>query len=53
MTMTLNSPRMLLMRLAAETTVDAYLLTEDENVVAMIRDGAKYEELFEYVSENY
>ena len=53
MTTTLNSPRMLLMRLAAETTVDAYLLTEDENVVALIRDGAEYEELLEYVSENY
>jgi len=53
MTMTLSSPRMLLMRLAAETTVDAYLLTEDDTVVALIRDGAKYEELLEYVTENY
>jgi len=53
MTMTLNSPRFLLMRLAAETTVDAYLLMEDETLVALIRDGAEYEELLEYASENY
>jgi hypothetical protein len=44
---------MLLMRLAAETTVDAYLLMEDDTVVALIRDGAEYEELLEYVTENY
>lgn len=53
MAITLNSPRMLLMRLAAETTVDAYLLEEDETLMTLIRDGAAYEELFEYASENY
>lgn len=45
--------RMNLMRLAAETTIDAYLLEEDDNLVALIEAGAEYDALFEYVNENY
>ena len=53
MTVITTTPRMLVMRLAAETTIDAYLLMEDETLVALMRDGASYEELLEYATENY
>jgi len=49
----LTSPKFLLMRLAAETTIDAYLLMEDEEFVELLNSGATYETLFEYCNENY
>lgn len=49
----LTSPKFLLMRLAAETTIDAYLLMEDEELVELIKSGAAYESLLEYCNENY
>lgn len=49
----LTSPRFLLMRLASETTIDAYLLQEDEDLMELIKGGSSYEKLFEYCNENY
>jgi hypothetical protein len=49
----LTSPRFLLMRLASETTIDAYLLQEDEDLMELIKGGSSYETLFEYCNENY
>lgn len=49
----ISSPKFLLMRLAAETTIDAYLLAEDEELMELIHSGATYEKLFEYCEENY
>jgi hypothetical protein len=42
-----------LMRLAAETTIDAYLLQEDDELMELINNGTDYEKLFEYCNENY
>ena len=41
------------MRLASETTIDAYLLQEDEDLMELIKGGSSYEMLFEYCNENY
>lgn len=49
----LTSPRFLVMRVAAETTIDAYLLMEDEGFVELLGSGATYESLMEYCNENY
>lgn len=49
----LTSPKFLLMRLAAETTIDAYLLMEDEELVELIKSGATYETLLDHCNENY
>jgi hypothetical protein len=49
----LTSPKFLLMRLAAETTVDAYLLMEDEELMELIKAGSTYETLLEHCNENY
>ena len=45
--------RMNLMRLSAETTVDAYLLMEDTELVQLLNGGATYDALLEYVNDNY
>lgn len=49
----ITQARLNLMRLSAETTVDAYLLMEDTTIVRLLEAGAEYEALFEYVNENY
>ena len=50
---TARNVRHLLMSLSAETTVDAWLLAEDEALAEMWKDGATYEAMLEYVNENY
>jgi hypothetical protein len=50
---TANTVRHLLMRLSAETTVDAWLLAENEELAEMWKDGATYEQMLEWVNENY
>ncbi len=50
---TANTVRHLLMRLSAETTVDAWLLAENEDLAKMYVDGATYEEMLEWVNENF
>ena len=45
--------RLTLMRLSAETTVDAYLLEEDTALMALVNGGATYDALFDFVNENY
>jgi hypothetical protein len=49
----LLNARFTLMRLAAETTIDAYLLQEDDELMELINNGTDYEKLFEYCNENY
>jgi hypothetical protein len=41
------------MRLSAETTVDAWLLAENEELAEMWKDGATYEQMLEWVNENH
>lgn len=50
---TANTVRHLLMRLSAETTVDAWLLAENEELAEMWKDGATYEQMLEWVNENF
>lgn len=52
-TATATVVRHLLMRLSAETTVDAWLLAENEELAEMWKDGATYEQMLEWVNENY
>ena len=40
-------------RLAGETTVLPALLIEDATLVKMIKDGKPYEQLVEYVNDNF
>lgn len=37
----------------AETTVSAYLLLEDDNFLAALRNADSLEELIQWVNENY
>jgi len=49
----LLSPRLLVSRLSAELCIDAYLLMDDEELVALIKGGASYEELKDYADNAY
>lgn len=53
MSETVFSPRLLVSRLSAELFIDAYLLMEDEELVALIKSGASYEELKDYADNAY
>jgi hypothetical protein len=51
---TLKTPaRFMLMQLAADTTVDAYLLQEDDELMNLIEAGFSYEVCLSHVEENY
>ena len=47
------APHQILWRLSDESTVDAYLLAEDEGLATLVKSGAPFEALLEYVNENY
>jgi hypothetical protein len=49
----LVSPRMLVSRLSADLCIDAYLLMEDEELIAMVKRGSSYEELKDYADNAY
>lgn len=42
-----------LIQLEADTTVPKYLLTENDELMGLIKIGADYENLLEFVNENW
>ena len=50
---TARNVRHLLMSLSAETTVDPWLLAENEELAELYKSGATYEQMLEWVNENY
>lgn len=50
---TASNVRHLLMSLSAETTVDVWLLAENEELAELYKSGATYEEMLAWVNENY
>lgn len=50
---TANTVRHLLMSLSAESTVDVWLLAENEELAELYKSGATYEQMLEWVNENY
>lgn len=52
-TATARSVRHLLMSLSAETTVDVWLLAENEELAELYKSGATYEAMLDWVNENY
>lgn len=42
-----------LLSLAGDSTVSVHMLVEDEDLIAMIREGAPYLDCLAYVNENY
>ena len=42
-----------LLMLSGESTVDFYLLAEDEGLIKLFTNKATYEEMLEYINENY
>jgi hypothetical protein len=42
-----------LARLSAESTVPAQLLAENIDLMRLVRDGADFEKLLEFVNENW
>ena len=43
----------ILNRLSGETTVDAFILSEDKGLMALLRAGSTYDEALKYVNEHY
>jgi hypothetical protein len=50
---TASNVRHLLMSLSAESTVDVWLLAENEELAELYKSGATYEQMLEWVNENY
>ena len=49
----MNKLNHILSMLSGESQIDVFLLAEDEALVEMIMSGTDYEELLDYLNDNY